>query len=315
MNLNFLAKRIFLLIVISTFSFAIKMAHSEDEHGHGHSHAHEEDAHETHIHDEMAENSGIRTEIAGKRAIAETLSVNGKVLPSEHRIAHIIPRFSGIVKEGRKHIGDPVEKGEVLAVVESNQSLQPFEVRSQIAGTVINGHLIVGEFVPENQWVYIVADLSEVWVDLMVPLSQRKNINLAQKVKIFTPGNDIAIDGEISYIAPYADDRSQSQIVRTVLKNDKKLLLPGMYVRGVIAISESNVEVAIQNSALQTLRGETTVFKKHGEHYEATPVKLGRTDGEWTEVVSGLSAGDEYVTQNAFLIKADILKSGAAHDH
>jgi membrane fusion protein, heavy metal efflux system len=105
------------------------------------------------------------------------MSIKGKISPVEHKVAHIIPRFSGIVREGRKHVGDAVKKGEVLAVIESNQSLQPFDIRSQVDGTVINGHLVIGEFVPENQWVFIVADLSEVWTDFFVPLRDTEIIS------------------------------------------------------------------------------------------------------------------------------------------
>ena len=57
------------------------------------------------------------------------------------------------------------------------------------------------------------------------------------------------------------------------------------------------------------------VFAKYKDTYEIKPVELGKTDGEWIEVIKGLSAGEEYVSENAFLIKADILKSGASHDH
>jgi len=136
------------------------------------------------IPDDVATISGVGTERVSEHVLRRILRVRGKVQPSEHRIAHVIPRFSGIVRKGRKHIGDPVEKGEVLAIIESNQNLQTFEVRSQIAGTVINGHLIIGEFVPENQWVYVVADLSEIWVDFFVPLRKRAEVASGQKVLI-----------------------------------------------------------------------------------------------------------------------------------
>lgn len=269
----------------------------------------------TEISDEVAEHSGIKTEKASAQQVKTTLRTRGKVLPSEHKIAHIIPRFSGVVREGRKHIGDKVEKGEVLAIIESNESLQPFEVRSQISGTVVNGHLIVGEFVPENQWVYIVADLSEVWVDFFVPLRDRLAAKSGQKMIISSVNGDEVIEGTITYLAPYADEKSQSQLVRVVIRNDNSQFLPGMFVTGDLVVDESTAEVAIKKEALQSFRDWKVVFGKVGSIYEIKPLTLGRTDGKWVEVLKGLSPGDEYVTENAFLIKADILKSGASHDH
>lgn len=263
----------------------------------------------------IAQRAGVRSAVVGARVIESTLAVRGKIIPSEHRVAHIMPRFSGVVREGRKHIGDPVQRGEVLAIIESNQSLQPFEVKSPIPGTVINGHLIVGEFVPENQWVYIVADISEVWAEFAVPLSERSLINVGQRVLIRPLDSESEVEGRISYISPYSDERTQSQHVRVVVPNVSKLFMPGMFATARIVTGEGSVPAAVTKEALQTFRDWQVVFIKVGDTYEARPVRLGRSDGDWVEVVSGLSAGEEYVAENSFIIKADILKSGASHDH
>jgi len=264
---------------------------------------------------EVATHSGIQVERPVQRMIATTLRLRGKIVPSEHRIAHVIPRFSGIVREGRKHIGDRVDKGEVLAIIESNQSLQPFEIRSQISGTVINGHLIVGEFVPDNQWVYIVADLSEVWADFFLPIRDRVGIKTGQKVQIGSPAGDSTTQGAISYLAPYADERSQAQLVRAVIPNGDNTFLPGMFITGDVVLEEVQVPVAVRQRAVQRFRDWDVVFVRIGDTYEARPVELGRSDHEWVEVTRGLAGTDEYVVENAFVVKADILKAGASHDH
>jgi cobalt-zinc-cadmium efflux system membrane fusion protein len=264
---------------------------------------------------DVAERAGIHTEEVASRVIKATLPLRGKVVPSEHRIAHIIPRFPGMVREGHKHIGDKVEKGEVLAIVESNQSLQPFEVKSQIAGTVINGHLIVGEYVPENQWVYIVADLSEVWVDFHLPLTERESVRVGQSVSVSTGLDSGAITGNVSYIAPYADERTQSQLVRVVNPNPDERFVPGMFVTGDLVLSNEPVKAAVRRSAIQTFRAWKVVFLNVGDVYEIRPLTLGRSDDEWVEVISGIEPGARYVTENSYTVKADILKSGASHDH
>lgn len=269
----------------------------------------------TTISDKVASISGLQSEKAESREIKTLSRVRGKILPSEHRIAHVIPRFSGVVRESKKHIGDKVEKGEVIAVIESNQSLQPFEVRSQISGTVINGHVIVGEFVPENQWIYVVADLSEVWADFFVPLREQLDIKPGQNLLLTSVSGDKSVEGTISYVAPYADERSQSQLVRVIIPNPNNQFLPGMFVLGDLVVSVDKAPVVVKQSAIQAFRDWQVVFAKYKDTYEIKPVELGKTDGEWIEVIKGLSAGEEYVSENAFLIKADILKSGASHDH
>lgn len=264
---------------------------------------------------EVARESGIETDRAKPQTIQQTIRMRGKITPSEHRIAHVIPRFAGIVREGRKHIGDPVAKGEVLAVIESNQSLQPYEVRSQIAGSVINGHLIVGEFVPENQWVYIVADLSEVWADFFIPLEEKGAVKVGQQVLVKGASGEDTFKGTVDYVAPYADEKAQAQLVRVVLPNEKQLLVPGMFVTGDLVVGQKEVPVAVRQEGIQTFGPWQVVFAKFGDTYEIRPVELGVSTSEWTEVTSGLTAGTEYVTKNSFTIKADILKHGATHDH
>ena len=269
----------------------------------------------TNLSDAIAKVSGVKTEVAAPREIRTTTRIRGRILPSEDRIAHVIPRFSGVVRERRKRIGDQVQKGEVIAVVESNQSLQPFEVRSQISGTIINGHVIVGEFVPDNQWIYIVADLSEVWADFLVPLGEELQIKENQKVILSTVNGSKSSEGSVSYVAPYADQQSQSQLIRATLPNSDNKLYPGMFVLGDLVVSERSAATAIKQSAIQTFEDKNVAFIKVGETYEASTLQLGVTDGDWVEVVSGLSSGDEYVIDNAFLIKAHILKAGASHEH
>jgi multidrug efflux pump subunit AcrA (membrane-fusion protein) len=202
-----------------------------------------------------------------------------------------------------------------MAVIESNQSLQPYEVRSQISGTVINGHLIVGEFVPENQWVYIVADLTEVWADFFVPLEELGSVKVGQQVLVKGASGDETFKGTVDYVAPYADEKAQAQLVRVILSNEGMRLVPGMFVTGDLVVSRENVPVAVRREGLQTFGPWTVVFAKYGDTYEIRPLKLGVTDSEWAEVKSGVSAETEYVTKNSFTIKADILKHGASHDH
>lgn len=265
--------------------------------------------------DEIAAVSGVKTEQARAQKLQVTTRLNGRIRPSEHRIAHVMPRFSGVIREGRKHIGDSVAKGEVLAVIESNESLQPFEVRSQIAGTVIEGHVVPGEFVPDNSSIYTVADFSEMWVDCYVPLREQIPVAIGQKIKLSTVHGELTTNGEVLYVAPYADEHSQSRLVRMVIANEGGRFLSGMYLSGDLVIEERTVPVAVKRSAIQRFRDWDVVFRKIGQVYEVSPIERGGADGDWVEVASGLVAGDTYVSENSFLVKADILKAGASHDH
>ena len=118
--------------------------------------------------EEARKKSGIAIEVAGPVVLKKTLKLNGKIGPNEERMVHVSPRFPGIVKSITKRLGDAVKTGGALAVIESNESLQPYEVKSEIDGTIIKRDIALGEFVDTSKSIFIVADLSNVWVDFSV---------------------------------------------------------------------------------------------------------------------------------------------------
>ena len=106
---------------------------------------------------------------------------------------------------------------------------------------------------------------------------------------------------------------NQSLTARVVLDNADQQWTPGMFIAASVMVGTTPVPLVIKNSALQSMRAWTVAFINIGETYEARPLSLGRTDGQLTEVLGGLTAGDSYVAENSYLIKADIEKSGASH--
>jgi cobalt-zinc-cadmium efflux system membrane fusion protein len=102
---------------------------------------------------------------------------------------------------------------------------------------------------------------------------------------------------------------------RVVLPNETGFWRPGLFVSGAVTVAQTDVPLAVRRTALQTFRDWTVVFQKFGDSYEIRPVTLGRRDATWAEVLDGLAPGAEYVSINSFVIKADIEKSGAKHDH
>lgn len=88
-----------------------------------------------------------------------------------------------------------------------------------------------------------------------------------------------------------------------------------MVVEGSVTVESKKAPLAVRTRALQRFRDFTVVYAKVDNTYEVRMLKLGRRTPEWTEVLSGIEPGEVYVSDNAFLIRADIEKSGASHDH
>ena len=264
---------------------------------------------------DAVKSSGMVVETAGPAKVKTAIKVNGRVQPNEDHMTHVIPRYPGIVKKIFKRLGDSVAKDEVVAVVESNESLQSYEVKSSLAGTVIGKDVRQGEFVKEGETIYTVADLGTVWVDLNVNRKDFDRLKIGEVVTIFAGEGQTNATGTVSYISPFGAEDTQTMLARVELPNPQGMWRPGLFVTGEIVVEETTVPLAVKASALQTFRDWDVVFMADGGMFEIAILELGRRDSEWVEVVSGLKAGQKYVTENSFIIKADLGKSGASHDH
>jgi len=282
--------------------------------GHGHDekgHHHDEGAK---LSDAQIAAAGIELLPAGPRDLHETLRLNGMIQPNQEALVKVTPRFPGVVRSMRKRLGDKVRKDEVLATVESNQSLTTYELKAPIDGTVIDRDGTLGEFASEQRPLFTIADLSTMWIDLAVYRRDFARVRVGDAVAINVEDGGPAIEARIDYVSPLGASDTQSSIARAVVPNDGRLR-PGLFVDGRILLSARPVEVAVKASALQTLDGKTVVFVREGDSFGAREVEVGQRDADWIEILFGVLPGDVYAGKNSFVIKAEIGKAGAAHEH
>ena len=91
--------------------------------------------------------------------------------------------------------------------------------------------------------------------------------------------------------------------------------MPGTYVTATIKVDEFEVPLAVRRDGLQSFRDFTVVYAQFDDQYEVRMLDLGRQDEQYAEVLGGLQPGTRYVTANSYVLKADVEKSGASHDH
>lgn len=267
----------------------------------------------TQISASMARASNIETGVSGPRLIRESLVLTGHVQTDPNRLSQVRARFPGVVHSVKKELGETVKAGDVLATVQSNESLQTYTLKAPIDGLIIRRDIQVGEATGSTP-LFVIADLSRVWVEFDVFGQNLNRVSQGQPVAVETLDNR-PVQGTISWISPLAAHASQSVNARVELANDTLQFRPGQFVRGRVTVGEHPVAVAVERSALQTFRDFDVVYARYGDTYEVRMLTLGKRDEHWIEVVDGLEAGVEYVTGNSYLIKADVEKSGAAHDH
>lgn len=267
----------------------------------------------TEISAEAAQKAGIVAEAAGAGVVHETITLTGRITLNQNTTAQVKARFPGIVRDVKKGQGELVKVGDVLATVESNDSLQVYPVKSPINGVVLARNTNIGDVAGEAA-LFTVANVSDVWAEFHVFPRDIDRIKNGQQVTVTSFEGHHTGQAPITVVLPMAEASSQTVVARVVLPNEEGLWHSGMTVRGDVAINEKQVPLAVKTSALQRMEGKTVVFVQDGERYAMRPIKTGLSDSEMTEIREGLKAGEHYVTGNSFMIKADIGKAGAEHE-
>ncbi|MBN9539252.1 MAG: efflux transporter periplasmic adaptor subunit [Alphaproteobacteria bacterium 65-37] len=283
------------------------------EAGHGEA-GHEHGGEGVTLTDAQVAAAGIELLQASPRELNEVLRLNGIIQPNQETLVKAAPRFPGVVRSMRKRLGDKVKKDEILATVESNQSLTTYDLKAPMDGTIIDRDGTLGDFAAESRALFTIADLSTVWIDFAVYRRDFARVRVGDAVSIDLGDGGAPIQARIDYVSPLGTSDTQSSVARAVVPNDGRLR-PGMFVDGRVVLSATPVEVAVKASALQTLEGKTVVFVREGETFTPREVELGHRDADWVEVKFGLMPGDTYAAKNSFVIKAEIGKGSAAHEH
>ncbi len=193
------------------------------------------------------------------------------------------------------------------------QHFTQYELRASLNGTVIQKHLTTGEAVKKDDDIFLLADLSEVWVNFAIPEKELRKVRLGQKV-LFKEGPR-ALQAQLSYLSSIIDEKTRTVTGRVVIPNKNGNFRPGGYVTVELVLGERKVPVVVEPGAIQSFRDWSVVFVKYGSQLEARPLELGENDGNRVEVVQGLKAGEQYVSVNSYAVKAEIEKSGATHSH
>jgi len=266
---------------------------------------------------DKADSAGIRTENAGAAVIKDTLTLSGRVAPNAERVRAVTARFPGAIRGVSHSVGDAVRSGERLALVESNESLETYAVTAPISGVITKRRANPGENAGTEP-LFVITDYRALWVELNLFPRDLARVKVGQRVSIKSVNGDQTGEGRVIRVAPPDEQRAGSPGVYTArveLANNDKAWVPGLFVEGAVHVGEKAVPLAVKRSGLQGFRDFTVVFEQIGDTYEARMLELGRQDGNWVEVLGGLKPGARYVTENSYLIKADIEKSGASHDH
>lgn len=284
-------------------------AHGNNDNAHSDAHDDEHDEAAT-IPADMAQKVGIQVASAAAGTIERHIPLYGELVIPPNRQAQVRARFPGVITQIKIAMGDAVKKGDVLALVESNDSLRTYPVAAPIAGVVLRQYASQGEYTA-GEPLFALADSSALWAELKIFPAAMDEIKTGLPVHIEARGG--RVDSHITHILPAAGQ--PYVLARVALDNSPGRFAAGERVSALVDAEIIDVSLVIDNRALQNFEGKPVVFVREGNRYEPRPLTLGRTDGRFTEVLAGLHAAEDYVVVNSYLIKAELEKSAAAHEH
>lgn len=267
--------------------------------------------------DAVAQASGLNTAIAAEGVLRERIKLYGNIVADPLRVSHIQARYPGLIRSVKPTIGTRVKAGETLATVESNESLREYPLLSPIDGMIVERHANAGEFTADRV-LFTLLDDRVLELHLQAFPADATKIKNGQLLNVQADGQSAST--RIEFITPRHGETPTLE-VHAPVDNSAGNWVPNQAVEGWVEIAQIPVPLLIDNRALQPFRDWQVVFiqisdiSKGVNTYEIRPLELGRSDGEFTEVLGGLDPGDSYVVDNAYLLRADLEKSGATHDH
>lgn len=263
------------------------------------------------ISNELAQSMDIQTSIIGAKTLHNIHQAYGKLVLAPNATRNVSARFAGEVKALFVRQGQRVRKGQKLLTVESNNNLSNYNVYAPMNGIITAQMTGVGEQTNDNTLLTI-TDTSQLIAEVAVFGDMRRDITSNAPVSITL--SEQVIETRFFESLPQLSPQ-QAKIYRANIDNSQGQFSIGQFVKASISLGSFDVPMAVNKDALQAFRDFTVVYTKIGEDYEVRMLELGRESNGWVEVKSGINAGAAYVSKNSYIIKADIEKSGASHDH
>lgn len=194
---------------------------------------------------------------------------------------------------------------------DTQRAFTRYDIKSPIAGTVVERHVALGEAVGADHDAFFIADLTQVIVQMSVTSDQLAQVKSGHKIIVHAATRPEATT-ELSYLSPIIDDKTGMAVARARIANPEGVWRPGLFVSAEFIIDEQAATLAVLTDAIQEINGAPVVFVQDGKKFRVVPVKIGRRDATITELLGGsaIAEGDRYVVRNSFVLKAHLLSLG-----
>lgn len=197
----------------------------------------------------------------------------------------------------------------------SEGALNRYVLRAPFDSVVVEKHITQGEAVKEDANVFLLSDLSSVWVEVVVAAGDIEAVRVGAAVEIRSGSTGSSAIGKVSYVGNLLGEQTRTAKARVVIDNPGTAWRPGLFVDVSLARGKKEVAVAVQAEAIHTLEGKPVVFTQAANGFKANAVRTGISDGRLVEILDGLPPGAAYAAAGSFVIKAQQGIASAEHGH
>lgn len=299
--------------------------HEIDSKADPHHDEHNEQPHSIHLTPQQIQDYQIKFDTLSSQGLSPTLTLGGQLELNPSKTSHLTSRFPGQVQKVYKELGQWVQKGEALIIVESNHSLQNFTISSPRSGYIIEKHVVPGENIEASHQLMTIASTSELWLILNAYPKDLPSIKKQQLLNVVHPTTGTSLQGKIDWISPQIDPISQSTQVRAQVKAPNSLWKPGLKIQAHIQIEPSDKSTppldlkTLPKSAVQNIKGEDVIFipGEEPQEYQLVKVRIQKQTQTHVQISTHLKSGTRVISQGSFYLKSEILKSemGDGHNH
>ncbi|MGB0906078.1 MAG: efflux RND transporter periplasmic adaptor subunit [Maricaulaceae bacterium] len=188
-----------------------------------------------------------------------------------------------------------------------------------ISGTIVRRGVTLGETVSASdagsQTLFTIADDSVVWADIGVYKQDISRIREQAPVVLKSDDGIVLAESTVAFILPIINETSRTATARVILDNPKGNLRPGQFVTANIRVGQSEPVLRVPLNAVQTVENKRSVFVPVDGGFAPKSVMTGSESGGFVEIRSGLNAGDSFVSDGAFTLKAQLEKAAFGDDH
>ncbi len=200
-----------------------------------------------------------------------------------------------------------VPRHQIRELERTGKIMKNLHIHSPFDGYVVQVGVREGQYVTPQTELYLIADLSKVWVYADIYEYELPWVRVGDPAEITltaVPGR--VFRGQVVYVYPYADAKTRTVKVRLEFDNPDLLLKPELFANATLHTRPKSGVLAIPSEAVVRTGLKDHVFVVRGQgRFEPRIVELGVPADGWVEVLAGLTEGEEVVVSSQFLIDSE----------